>query len=317
MRSTLFLLALLALASPSFAQSDKALFIDQDGSVGIGAPASSYLFGIDMSRKFAALRLNTIRVSAGDFVYASFIGFDITNDVVMVPNVQIGTIGNVNHGGTPALTRFYIGLNGANYSTATHFVMVPDGSGGARVGIGTMSPTQRLHVNGNVLANAFQQPSSQRWKTDIQPIEGASNLVARLRGVQFSWRETGRRDIGLIAEEVSAVVPEVVTFSADSANAESVDYARLVAVLKRSRKKERGRTRWKNVWRRWKPSCKREASSLLRPCALLHEAENNGFDLIYHHAYLPTTSPCRLVRMLSLCKGNHRSKHAVQRLLHI
>lgn len=236
------LFALLVPSMPLLAQSDKALFIDQGGSVGIGAPATNWFLALDINRRAAAFRLNTIRNYSTDTGYASFIAFDMTNDVMMVPNVQMGTLGSVNLGGTPSLTRFYIGLNGADYSTATHFVMVPDGSGGVRVGLGTMSPTQRLHVNGNVLANAYQQPSSRRWKTDVRPIEGALDLVARLRGVRFSWRDTGRADIGLIAEEVGAVVPEVVTFSTDGINAESVDYARMVAVLVEALKEERART---------------------------------------------------------------------------
>ena len=56
-------------------------------------------------------------------------------------------------------------------------------------------------------------------------------MVLRLRGVSYAWKGSGERGIGLIAEEVGEVVPEVVAYEEDSEYATSVDYARLVAVL--------------------------------------------------------------------------------------
>jgi hypothetical protein len=99
------------------------------------------------------------------------------------------------------------------------------------VGIGTDSPTERLTVNGNVLADDFLTPSSGRWKTDIQTIEGALEKVKDLRGVSYDWKTDGRHDIGLIAEEVGKVVPEVVTYEANGQAATAVDYTGLVPVL--------------------------------------------------------------------------------------
>lgn len=74
------------------------------------------------------------------------------------------------------------------------------------------------------------QPSSRRWKTDIQPLEGL-DLVRQLRGVRYQWKESGDRDLGLIAEEVGAVVPEVVTYDSNGVDARSVNYAKLAALL--------------------------------------------------------------------------------------
>ena len=73
-------------------------------------------------------------------------------------------------------------------------------------------------------------PSSRRWKTDVRPLDGL-DLVTQLRGVRYRWTDSGRPDVGLIAEEVGGVVPEVVTYASNGIDAESVDYARLVAVL--------------------------------------------------------------------------------------
>ncbi|MDQ7063256.1 MAG: tail fiber domain-containing protein [candidate division KSB1 bacterium] len=102
---------------------------------------------------------------------------------------------------------------------------------GGNVGIGTTSPKDKLHVNGNALAIAHTTPSSRRWKTNIETIENPLHTVQQLRGVTYDWKASGKHDIGLIAEEVGAVIPEVVTYEENGIDAKSVDYARLVVVL--------------------------------------------------------------------------------------
>jgi uncharacterized small protein (DUF1192 family) len=49
--------------------------------------------------------------------------------------------------------------------------------------------------------------------------------------VSFHWKRDGQHDIGLIAEEVGEVVPEVVAYEENGLDAKSVDYARLTALL--------------------------------------------------------------------------------------
>jgi hypothetical protein len=100
-----------------------------------------------------------------------------------------------------------------------------------RVGIGTANPAQRLHVNGNVLANNVSVPSCMKLKTDIKTLEGALAKVQDLRGVSFNWKADGKHDIGLIAEEVGEVVPEVVTYDENGKDAIAVDNSGLVQVL--------------------------------------------------------------------------------------
>lgn len=73
-------------------------------------------------------------------------------------------------------------------------------------------------------------PSAARYKTQIRTIDDAASLVAALRGVRYHWREDGRPDIGLIADEVAEVLPELVHFTTDGAP-EGVRYAPLVGVL--------------------------------------------------------------------------------------
>jgi flagellar biosynthesis chaperone FliJ len=56
--------------------------------------------------------------------------------------------------------------------------------------------------------------------------------------VRYTWKEDGRDDIGLIAEEVGEVVPEVVTYEENGVDARTVNYGRLVGVLVESIKQQ-------------------------------------------------------------------------------
>jgi len=103
------------------------------------------------------------------------------------------------------------------------------------VGIGTSNATNILTIvqgsSTDPIADAWTTYSSRRWKTNVTPIEGALDKVLRLRGVYYDWKADNKHDIGLIAEEVGEVIPEIVAYEEDGINAQSVDYARLVALL--------------------------------------------------------------------------------------
>lgn len=108
---------------------------------------------------------------------------------------------------------------------------------GGNVGINTTTTPNILTlpdiagVDGRGLANAWNVYSSRRWKDSIETITGALDKVSRLRGVSYVHKSDRTPDIGLIAEEVGEVIPEVVQYEANGLDAQSVDYARLVALL--------------------------------------------------------------------------------------
>lgn len=84
---------------------------------------------------------------------------------------------------------------------------------------------------GLALADGWATYSSRRWKSNIQTLPNALSTVEKLRGVSYTLKATGKHEIGVIAEEVGAVVPEVVTWEANGKDAQSVDYTRLTALL--------------------------------------------------------------------------------------
>jgi Chaperone of endosialidase len=102
------------------------------------------------------------------------------------------------------------------------------------VNIGLVTVPRILSVGqflGHPIADGWDTYSSRRWKTNIQTLNGALGKVEQLRGVSYDLKDSGKHQIGVIAEEVGAVVPEVVTWEKNGKDAQSVDYSRLTALL--------------------------------------------------------------------------------------
>ena len=81
-----------------------------------------------------------------------------------------------------------------------------------------------------VTATTFNTTSDIRLKDNIRTFESAMDVVSQLRGVRFAWKETGVETVGLIAQEVEKVLPELIGTNADT-GLKSVSYANMVAVL--------------------------------------------------------------------------------------
>ncbi len=103
-----------------------------------------------------------------------------------------------------------------------------------KVGIGTTTPSNVFTIAqgaGHAISDGWDTYSSRRWKTNIQTLHGALERVEQLRGVSYDLKANGKHEVGVIAEEVGAVVPEVVTWEKNGKDAQSVDYTRLTALL--------------------------------------------------------------------------------------
>jgi hypothetical protein len=98
-----------------------------------------------------------------------------------------------------------------------------------------------LHVSGDVLAFS-STISDERLKDNATEIKGALNKIEAMRGVSYTWNKgsrKGQKDIGVIAQEVEQVIPEIVReykfevgeFEGDETKYKTVDYEKLSAVL--------------------------------------------------------------------------------------
>jgi hypothetical protein len=72
--------------------------------------------------------------------------------------------------------------------------------------------------------------SSARYKEDIVPLAFDGEKLLALRPVEFKWKDSGEPGVGLVAEEVAKVIPELVTYN-DKGEIEGVRYDQLAVYL--------------------------------------------------------------------------------------
>ena len=140
--------------------------------------------------------------------------------------------------GTARITYFNYGTLEATYirgGKATSNVLINDNGG--NVGIGTASPAYLLDVAGTIRCTGFLNTSDARFKQHVRPLAGALAGVRALRPVRYDWNALGQQhggtagteQVGLLAQEVEQVYPELV--STDAQGYKAVNYAQLTPVL--------------------------------------------------------------------------------------
>jgi len=75
--------------------------------------------------------------------------------------------------------------------------------------------------------------SDKRLKTDIEPITNALTKVMQMQGVYYKRNdvEDAREQVGVLAQDMEAVLPEVVLTADDDMQTKSVDYGKICSVL--------------------------------------------------------------------------------------
>jgi len=88
----------------------------------------------------------------------------------------------------------------------------------------SLDASGNLTADGNVTAY-----SDERLKDNIQTLENGLDKVNQLRGITYTRKE--KENIGVVAQEVEKILPEIVLTADDEMGTKSVDYSRLTAVL--------------------------------------------------------------------------------------
>lgn len=81
---------------------------------------------------------------------------------------------------------------------------------------------------GKLEATIVNSTSDENLKKDIHTIENALDKVKQLRGVDFNWKDNDQKSIGVVAQELQKVFPELVF---DDGENLSVNYNGLIGVL--------------------------------------------------------------------------------------
>lgn len=204
---------------------------ETSGSVGIGTTLPSA--NLTISFDSGGTVINSLRLQeTGGGGSGSYIRFDAGNN-------EQGSIG-----------AFFDGNQELAFYAGNFHVEQMRIQGDGRVGIGTMFPASVLHVAGRVLANGYDVASDARLKQDVATLTGVLAKLDKIRGVSFQWnaqaaalgQATGRREVGVIAQEVGAVFPELVT-TLSPQDLQAVDYGKLTAVLLEAIKEQQAQIR--------------------------------------------------------------------------
>jgi hypothetical protein len=90
----------------------------------------------------------------------------------------------------------------------------------------------RLRFNpstGQLEATDFNSLSDMTAKANIATIDDAIGKVRSLRGVTFDWKDNGMSSVGVIAQEIEAILPELV--HTNEAGEKTVSYNGLIGLL--------------------------------------------------------------------------------------
>jgi len=199
---------------------NEAMRIINTGNVGIGSPNPDAVLNVYQTNN-ANIRLRSF---AGNW-YTDFINNATSNGDTIINNVGGGPTEHINfefNGASPVVSMQSTG----------------------NVGINQLTPAYTLDVVGNINASGnVTAQSDGRLKQNIMPLTGALNMIDQLRGVSYEWNhlaatmghKEGEKTIGVIAQELQKVYPELVT-SGKYGDKEylSVDYTKFTAVLLQS-----------------------------------------------------------------------------------
>lgn len=103
----------------------------------------------------------------------------------------------------------------------------------ANVGINTTNPISALTVYGDALivgivtATDFNSASDIKLKENVSVIDNPLDKIVKLEGVNFQWKETGKKSLGVIAQEVEKVLPELVS----GEESKTVNYNGIIGLL--------------------------------------------------------------------------------------
>ena len=187
--------------------SDDTMLLDADGVLELNSSAGEISIGndnVDQTINLATGGSRTLNIGIND-------GTDVTTLAVKGNSTHTGTV-TVGVDGTGHDVKFF-------GDTAGKYMLWDQSS-------------DTLEVQGTVQATNVIAVSDGTLKTNISPLNDPLATINKLNGVQYDWKDpnNSEHEIGLIAQDVEEVVPEVVRTLAGT-NLKGVEYQKLTAIL--------------------------------------------------------------------------------------
>jgi len=113
--------------------------------------------------------------------------------------------------------------SGLTHSISSATASTTTGTGALTIGGG-------LGVGGQVTCATIVETSSLKFKENITPIDNALSSILKLKGVTYDRKEDKKHEVGLIAEHVFKVIPDVVSLD-EKGKPYGIQYTKLTAYL--------------------------------------------------------------------------------------
>jgi hypothetical protein len=155
---------------------------------------------------------------------ATFLDFRGSGISTVTVSSGIATI-NISGGGGGGVT-----ISDDISTNATRYLTFTDSTSGSISAANVSSTNLQFNpLSGNLAATQFTSLSDATQKTNVRPIENPIEITKQLDGVRFDWINNNKPSLGLIAQEVEKVLPELVETNSDGIK--SVSYSNMVGLL--------------------------------------------------------------------------------------
>ena len=194
----------------------------------LATPASSVELNFNNNKKFETT--NSGVIVTGICTATSFSG-DLTGDVTgnLTGNADTATSATSATTATTATNATNITLADESTDTTCFPVFATDATGNQAPKTDSSALTYNAST-GTLAATNVNSTSDANLKENVETIVGSIDILKDINGVKFVWKDLGTPSVGVIAQDVEKVLPELVSERSDNGT-KSVNYNGLVGVL--------------------------------------------------------------------------------------
>jgi len=178
---------------------------------------------------FVSDSINTINTYIETAENISILAFETANNVANTSNLALDVANQAFILANAATQNVFNVINETVSSNTFYPTLVPFTFG---VPTDVYVSDTKLYYNpstGQLSATNFNSLSDINKKKNIITIENALDSVMEMRGVSFIWKDTEEKSIGVIAQEIENILPEVV--ATNEHGEKSVSYGNIVGIL--------------------------------------------------------------------------------------
>jgi hypothetical protein len=120
-------------------------------------------------------------------------------------------------------------------SNATRYLYFGGSTTGNVTAVSTSSTNLQYNPSsGTVSATNFSSTSDKTLKNNIKTISNSEEIISKINPVEFTWKKTGTKSYGVIAQELEDILPELI--HTNNEGVKSVEYSALIGFLLASNK---------------------------------------------------------------------------------